>query len=59
VLATIKVMAVVTGHVAAVVVAHDRAIALLPRRHQITGQLPLLMVMVGFTAGGLYLLFNA
>ncbi|PWN01536.1 hypothetical protein DJ010_18515 [Nocardioides silvaticus] len=59
VLATIKVGAVVVGHVAAAVVAHDRAIALLPRRHQITGQLPLLFAMVGFTAGGLYLLFAA
>jgi hypothetical protein len=45
--------------VAAAVAAHDRAIALLPRRHQVTGQLPLLVVMVGYTAGGLYLLFNA
>ncbi|KAA1425692.1 hypothetical protein [Nocardioides antri] len=59
VLATIKVMAVVIGHVAAAVLAHDRAIALLPRRHQITGQLPLLAAMVAFTAGGLYLLFTA
>jgi hypothetical protein len=59
VLATIKVAAVVVGHVAAAVAAHDRAIGLLPRRHQVTGQLPLLLVMVGFTAGGLYLLFNA
>ncbi|WP_183098770.1 hypothetical protein [Nocardioides pelophilus] len=59
VLANIKVLAVVIGHVTAAVVAHDRAIALLPRRHQITGQLPLLAAMVAFTAGGLYLLFNA
>ncbi|WP_435768949.1 hypothetical protein [Nocardioides sp. SYSU DS0651] len=59
VLATIKVLAVVIGHVVAAVAAHDRAIALLPKRDQITGQLPLLLVMVGFTAGGLYLLFNA
>ena len=59
VLATIKVLAVVIGHVAAAVLAHDRAIALLPRKHQITGQLPLLAAMVTFTAGGLYLLFSA
>ncbi len=58
-LATVKVLAVVIGHVAAAVLAHDRAIALLPRRHQITGQLPLLVAMVTFTAGGLYLLFSA
>ncbi len=59
VLATIKVVTVVVGHVAAAVVAHDRAIALLPKRHQVTGQLPLLVVMVAFTGGGLYLLFSS
>ncbi len=58
-LATVKVLAVVIGHVTAAVSAHDRAIQLLPARHQITGQLPLLLAMVAFTAGGLYLLFNA
>lgn len=56
-LATIKVVAIVTGHVLGVVAAHDRAMKLLPRKHQLVGQLPLLFVMVGFTAGGLYLLF--
>jgi len=58
-LATIKVLAVVIGHVVGVVAAHDRAIHLLPRRHQLTGQLPLLVAMICFTAGGLYLLFAA
>jgi hypothetical protein len=56
-LANIKVGAVVLGHVLGVVAAHDRAIHLLPRRHQLTGQLSLLVAMVVFTAGGLYLLF--
>jgi hypothetical protein len=58
-LATIKVAAVVLGHVLGVVAAHDRAIRLLPKRHQLTGQLSLLVAMVMFTAGGLYLLFAA
>lgn len=58
-LANIKVGAVVLGHVVGVVAAHDRAIKLLPKRHQLTGQLSLLVAMVGFTAGGLYLLFAA
>jgi hypothetical protein len=58
-LATIKVLAVVVGHVVGVIAAHDRAIHLLPRRHQLTGQLSLLVAMVCFTAGGLYLLFAA
>ena len=58
-LANLKVLMVVLGHVAGAVAAHDRAISILPRRHQLTGQLPLLMAMVVFTAGGLYLLFAA
>lgn len=58
-LASLKVMAVVLGHVVAVVAAHDRAVRLLPKRHQLTGQLPLLFAMVGITVGGLYLLFAA
>lgn len=58
-LASIKVAAVVLGHVVGVIAAHDRAIAVLPRRHQVTGQLSMLAVMVAFTAGGLYLLFAA
>jgi hypothetical protein len=58
-LAVTKVLAVALGHVVGVVAAHDRAIKLLPRRHQLTGQLPLLVAMVGFTVGGLYLLFAA
>ena len=57
--ATVKVLAVVTGHVLGVVAAHERAVRLLPVRHQLTGQLPLLFAMVGFTVGGLYLLFAA
>jgi hypothetical protein len=57
-LATTKVLAVVTGHVLGVIAAHDRAVRLLPRRHQLTGQLPLLVVMVFYTVSGLYLLFG-
>jgi hypothetical protein len=58
-LAVTKVLAVVTGHVLGVIAAHDRATKLLPLRHQLTGQLPLLFVMVFYTVGGLYLLFGA
>ncbi len=58
-LANTKVVAVVLGHVLGVVAAHDRAVRLLPRRHQLTGQLPLLFAMIAFTVGGLYLLFAA
>jgi hypothetical protein len=58
-LAVTKVAGVIVGHVLAVVAAHDRAVKLLPKRHQLTGQLSLLVVMVGFTIGGLFLLFGA
>ncbi|MFL6156611.1 MAG: hypothetical protein ACJ72D_10985 [Marmoricola sp.] len=58
-LANIKVLAVVFGHIVGVVAAHDRALSLLPRKHQVTGQLGLLVVMVFYTATGLYLLFGA
>jgi hypothetical protein len=57
-LATIKVGCVVAGHVAAVIAAHDRALWLLPKGHQLTGQLAMMLVMVGYTFTGLYLLFG-
>lgn len=58
VLATMKVACVVAGHIAAVIAAHDRALRLLPRGHQLTGQLAMMLVMVGYTFTGLYLLFG-
>jgi hypothetical protein len=57
-LAFTKVGAIVGGHVLGVIAAHDRAMQALPRRDQLTGQLPLLVVMVGYTVGGLYLLLT-
>jgi hypothetical protein len=57
-LATIKVGCVVAGHVAGVIAAHDRALRLLPSGHQLTGQLAMMLVMVGYTFTGLYLLFG-
>ncbi|MBV8862004.1 MAG: hypothetical protein JO259_09110, partial [Mycobacterium sp.] len=59
VLAVIKVSSVVTGHIVAVIAAHDRALRLLPAGHQLTGQLTMMLVMVGYTFTGLYLLFSA
>ena len=58
VLATLKVGFVVAGHIAAVFAAHDRALRVLPAGHQITGQLAMLLTMVGYTFTGLYLLFG-
>ena len=57
-LAGLKVACVVAGHVVAVVAAHDRALALLPRSHRLSGQLAMLVLMVAYTFTGLYLLFS-
>ena len=58
VLATVKVGCVVLGHMAGVVAAHDAALRLLPKGHQLTGQLAMMLVMVAYTFTGLYLLFG-
>jgi hypothetical protein len=58
VLASIKVGCVVAGHIAGVIAAHDGALRLLPAGHQLTGQLAMMLVMVGYTFTGLYLLFG-
>ena len=57
-LATLKVACVVAGHIAAVVAAHDKALRLLPQGQQLTAQLAMMLVMVGYTFTGLYLLFG-
>ncbi|GAW49713.1 MULTISPECIES: hypothetical protein [unclassified Nocardioides] len=57
-LALIKVMAIVVGHVLGVVAAHDRSLQILPLRRQFSGQLPLLLAMTLYTFSGLYLLFG-
>ncbi|MGN7782697.1 hypothetical protein ACTJJE_24725 [Mycolicibacterium sp. 22603] len=57
-LASLKVGFVLLGHVAGVVAAHDRALRILPKGHQMTGQLAMMLVMVGYTFLGLYLLFG-
>jgi hypothetical protein len=56
--ATIQVVAIVTGHVLGVVLAHERAVTLFDRRVAVIGQVPLLVLMVGYTVGGLLLLFS-
>lgn len=54
----LQVVAIVTGHVLGVVVAHERAVALFDRRTAVIGQLPLVIVMVVYTVAGLTLLFS-
>ena len=58
VIAAVQVLAVLTGHVLGVISAHDRAVRLLPARQAMTGQLPLLALMVLYTVGGLTLLLT-
>lgn len=57
-LAALKVALVIAGHVLAVVAVHDRALRVLPDRAAVTGQLAMLVVMLGYTVGGLLLLFS-
>jgi hypothetical protein len=57
-LATLKVGFVLGGHVLAVIAAHDRAVRLLPEGHRVRGQIAMLVLMVGYTVGGLLLLFS-
>ncbi|MGH4008085.1 MAG: hypothetical protein ACRDTH_07990 [Pseudonocardiaceae bacterium] len=58
-IAFVQVIAVVVGHILAVISAHDRSVALFPRSDAVVGQLPLMVLMVGYTVGGLTLLFAA
>ena len=58
VIAWVQAASIVAGHVAAVVVAHDRSLALFPPREAVVVQFPLLAAMVVFTVGGLFLLLG-
>lgn len=58
-IALVQVIAVIVGHVLAVISAHDRSVALFRRSDVVVGQLPLVVLMVGYTVGGLTLLFAA
>ena len=57
-IAWVQAGAIVVGHVVAVVVAHDRALARFPSHQAVSAQLPLLAAMVLFTVGGLFLLLG-
>ena len=56
--ATIQMVSIVIGHLLGVVLAHERAVTLFPRRAAVIGQIPLLVLMVFYTVGGLTLLFS-
>ena len=57
-IAYVQAAAIVAGHVAGVVLAHDRAIALFGKQQASRSQYPLLAAMVAFTVGGLALLLG-
>ena len=57
-IAYVQVGAIVAGHVAGVVLAHDRALARFPKATATRSQYPLLVAMVAFTVGGLGLLLG-
>jgi hypothetical protein len=57
-IAVIQACAIVGGHVFGIICAHEKAVALLPADRAVRGQLPLLLVMIGYTCAGLLLLFS-
>jgi hypothetical protein len=57
-IAYVQVGAVVGGHVAGVVLAHDRAVARFPVKAATRSQYPLLAVMVAYTVGALVILLG-
>lgn len=58
VIAVAQAGAVVVGHILGIIAAHDRAITVSPSGRAVRGQLPMLVVMVGYTLTGLLLLFS-
>lgn len=58
-IAVVQVAAIVGGHIAGVVVAHDRAVGIFQGRDKTRSQYPLLALMVMYTVGGIALLLGA
>jgi len=54
----IQTGAIITGHILGVIAAHDRALVLQPRGRAVTGQIPMVALMVAYTTAGLLLLFS-
>ncbi|HEV8177450.1 MAG TPA: hypothetical protein VGP44_07130, partial [Gemmatimonadales bacterium] len=54
--ASVQVGMVVLGHILGVLAAHDRSMRVLPKRDAVIGQLPMMVLMIGYTLGGLSLL---
>lgn len=57
--AWLQVLAILFGHIGAVMVAHDRSIELFDVGHSLRSQFAMLLVMVAYSTLGLWLLLNA
>ena len=57
--AWIQVVAILSGHVGAVMVAHDRSVELFEAGQSLRSQFAMLLVMVAYSTLGLWLLLNA
>jgi hypothetical protein len=57
-IALIQLTAIVSGHVLGIITAHELAVRHLPPARALVGQLPMLLVMIGYTCAGLVLLFS-
>jgi hypothetical protein len=55
--AMVQAVSIVLGHLLGVLAAHERAITVLERRAAVIGQVPLMVVMIIYTLGGLTILF--
>lgn len=58
-IAVVQVGAIALGHIAGVFVAHDRAVAMFPKRYHQMAQYPLLAAMVSFTMAGIALVVGS
>ncbi|MEU4573402.1 MULTISPECIES: hypothetical protein [Nonomuraea] len=58
-IATVQVVSIVAGHVLGVIAAHDRSVRLFAPAKAVAGQIPLFILMVCYTLGGLTLLLAA
>ena len=58
-IAWIQVLAILFGHIGAVVVAHDRSVELFEPEDSLRSQFAMLLVMVAYSTLGLWLLLNA
>ena len=58
-IAWVQAFGVVVGHIASVVVAHDRAVSSFPARDAVRSQYVMFLVMVVYSVLGLWLLLNA